>query len=123
MWPQDRAALVLKEAFGLSLEENADALGKSIGAIKAALHRGRNKLAVEPVAATLARPVPRTRAAFREAFRAGDLARLNAPLRGHRVLAAPSAPIAIPVKLRRGALPTTPRIELRWHHDRWLLLT
>lgn len=150
--PQERAALVLKEAFGLSLEETADTLGTSIGAIKAALHRGRDKLAVEPVAAAAARPVPAALAAFCEAFRAGDLARLTALLLdhsvvevvgattvhgpdeasrtvlpglllGHRVLADLSAPIAIPIELRRGALPTTPRIELRWHHDRWLLLT
>ena len=44
-------------------------------------------------------------------------------LLGHRVLADLSAKIAIPVALREGALPTTPRIELRWHRDRWLLLT
>lgn len=150
--PQERAALVLKEAFGLSLEETADTLGTTVGAIKAALHRGRDKLAVEPVAAAAARPVPAALAAFCEAFRAGDLARLTALLLdhavvevvgattvrgpdeasrtvlpglllGHRVLADLSAPIAIPVELRRGALPTTPRIELRWHQDRWLLLT
>ena len=150
--PQERAALVLKEAFGLSLEETADTLGTSVGAIKAALHRGRDKLAVEPVVATAARPVPAALAAFCDAFRAGDLARLTALLLdhavvevvgattvhgpneasrtvlpglllGHRVLADLSAPIAIPVALRRGALPTTPRIELRWHGDRWLLLT
>ena len=150
--PQERAALVLKEAFGLSLEETADTLGTSIGAIKAALHRGRDKLAVEDVVATAVQPVPQALAAFCDAFRAGDLARLTAllldhavvevkgattvrgpdeasrtvlpgMLLGHRVLADLSAPIAIPVELRRGALPTTPRIELRWHHDRWLLLT
>jgi RNA polymerase sigma-70 factor (ECF subfamily) len=150
--PQERAALVLKEAFGLSLEEVADTLGTSVGAIKAALHRGRDKLAVDHVVTTAARPVPQALAAFCEAFRAGDLARLTALLLdhavvevvgatsvrgpdearrtvlpglllGHRVLADLSAPIAIPVELRRGALPSTPRIELRWHHDRWLLLT
>lgn len=150
--PQERAAVVLKEAFGMSLEETADTLGTTVGAIKAALHRGRDKLAVEPAVAAAARPVPAALAAFCEAFRAGDLARLTALLLdhavvevvgattvrgpeeasrtvlpglllGHRVLADLSAPIAIPVELRRGALPTTPRIELRWHHDRWLLLT
>ena len=150
--PQERAAVVLKEAFDLSLEETADTLGTSIGAIKSALHRGRGKLAVEHVAETASRPVPKALQAFCDAFRAGDLARLTAllldhaivevvgattvhgpeeasrtvlpgMLLGHRVLADLSAPIAIPVELRKGALPETPRIELRWHRDRWLLLT
>ena len=42
--PQERAAIVLKEVFDLSLEESARILGSSIGAIKAALHRGRSRL-------------------------------------------------------------------------------
>jgi len=150
--PQERAAIVLKEAFGLSLDETASTLGTSVGAIKAALHRGRAKLAVEHVATTAARPVPKALEAFCDAFRAGDLPRLTALLLdnaivevvgattvhgpdeasrtvlpgillGHRVLADLSAPIAIPVELRKGALPDTPRIELVWHRDRWLLLT
>ncbi len=150
--PQERAAVVLKEAFGLSLDETAMSLGTSVSAIKAALHRGRGKLALEHVAATASRPVPKALEAFCDAFRAGDLARLTALLLdhaivevvgattvygpeeasrtvlpglllGHRVLADLTAPIAIPVELRRGALPHTPRIELRWHRDRWLLLT
>ena len=39
--PQERAALVLKEVFEMSLDEIADMLGTSVGAVKAALHRGR----------------------------------------------------------------------------------
>jgi RNA polymerase sigma-70 factor (ECF subfamily) len=42
--PQERAALVLKEVFEMSLGETAEMLGTSVGAIKAALHRGRNRL-------------------------------------------------------------------------------
>jgi RNA polymerase sigma-70 factor (ECF subfamily) len=42
--PQERAALVLKEAFEMSLEEVAATLGTSVGAVKAALHRGRERL-------------------------------------------------------------------------------
>ncbi|MBM4385145.1 MAG: RNA polymerase sigma factor [Deltaproteobacteria bacterium] len=42
--PQERAALVLKEAFELSLEEIAATLNTSVGAVKAALHRGRERL-------------------------------------------------------------------------------
>src|SRR5262245_41923691 len=43
--PQERAAVVLKEVFDFSLEEVAEALSTSVGAVKAALHRGRGKLA------------------------------------------------------------------------------
>ncbi len=42
--PQERAALVLKELFDMSLEESARILGSSIVAVKAALHRGRARL-------------------------------------------------------------------------------
>jgi RNA polymerase sigma-70 factor (ECF subfamily) len=42
--PQERAALVLKEVFDLSLAEIAETLATSIGAVKAALHRGRGRL-------------------------------------------------------------------------------
>ncbi len=42
--PQERAAVVLKDLFDMSLEESARILGSSIGAIKAALHRGRSRL-------------------------------------------------------------------------------
>jgi RNA polymerase sigma factor (sigma-70 family) len=42
--PRERVAVVLKDVFGLSLQEIAEALSTSEGAIKAALHRGRGKL-------------------------------------------------------------------------------
>src|SRR5262245_37099482 len=42
--PQERAAVVLKEAFDMSLEEIADLLATTTGAVKAALHRGRGRL-------------------------------------------------------------------------------
>ena len=45
--PQERAAVVLKDVFDLSLEEIAEALGSTVGGVKAALHRGRGKLADE----------------------------------------------------------------------------
>jgi len=38
--PQERAAVVLKDAFDLSLEEIAETLSTTAGAVKAALHRG-----------------------------------------------------------------------------------
>jgi len=42
--PQERAALVLKEVFDLSLEETAEILHTSVGAVKSALNRGRGRL-------------------------------------------------------------------------------
>src|SRR5262245_29068501 len=42
--PQERAAVVLKDLFELSLEEIADLLATTTGAVKAALHRGRGRL-------------------------------------------------------------------------------
>jgi RNA polymerase sigma-70 factor (ECF subfamily) len=77
--PQERAAVVLKEAFDLSLEEVAEALGTSVGAIKAALHRARGKLLlpelVEPPSV-----VPAVLDAFCAAFNARDLPSLTALL-------------------------------------------
>jgi RNA polymerase sigma-70 factor (ECF subfamily) len=42
--PQERAAVVLKDAFDFSLEEIADLLSTTPGAVKSALHRGRERL-------------------------------------------------------------------------------
>ncbi len=42
--PQERAALVLKEVFDFSLAETAETLATSVGAVKAALRRGRERL-------------------------------------------------------------------------------
>jgi RNA polymerase sigma-70 factor (ECF subfamily) len=41
--PQERAALVLKEVFEMSLDEIAETLATSAGAVKAALHRARER--------------------------------------------------------------------------------
>ncbi len=43
--PQERAAVVLKDVFDFSLAETADILATTRGAVKAALSRGRGKLA------------------------------------------------------------------------------
>ncbi|HEX3761831.1 MAG TPA: sigma factor-like helix-turn-helix DNA-binding protein [Kofleriaceae bacterium] len=43
--PQERAAVVLKDAFGLSLDEVAEALSTTAGAIKTALHRDHEVVA------------------------------------------------------------------------------
>jgi len=56
--PQERAAVVLKDLFDMELEEIAEVLRTSVGAVKAALHRGRGRLRdpEEKVAAQRARP-------------------------------------------------------------------
>src|SRR5262245_41007822 len=43
--PQERAAVLLSEVFDLRLEETASILGTTVGAVKSALHRGRERLA------------------------------------------------------------------------------
>jgi RNA polymerase sigma-70 factor, ECF subfamily len=42
--PKERAAVLLKDIFDLSLQESAAYLHTSVGAVKAALHRGRDRL-------------------------------------------------------------------------------
>jgi len=77
--PQERAAVVLKEAFGFTLEETAGVLSTSVGAVKAALHRGREKLKhvdTEPERT----PCPAVLDEFCQAFNAHDLERLLALL-------------------------------------------
>lgn len=77
--PQERAAVVLKDAFDLELEEIAVVLTTSVGAVKAALHRGRGKLA-EPGPTDARVPPPAALDAFCRAFDAGDLPALTALL-------------------------------------------
>jgi RNA polymerase sigma-70 factor (ECF subfamily) len=46
--PKERACVFLKEVFDYSLEETADLVGSTVGGVKAALSRGRAKLAALP---------------------------------------------------------------------------
>ena len=46
--PKERACVLLKDVFDYTLEEIAELVGSSIGAVKAALKRGRSKLAAAP---------------------------------------------------------------------------
>ena len=81
--PQARAAVILKEVFGFSLEEIADALFTTPGAVKAALHRGRGALAAAAEAPAISdRPGPSAALVdrFVDAFRARDVGRLTAVL-------------------------------------------
>jgi len=77
--PQERAAVVLKDVLDLSLEETAEALSTTVGAIKTALHRARGKL-VEPAVDDAPSPAPAVLDAFCAAFNAGDIDRLTSLL-------------------------------------------
>jgi RNA polymerase sigma-70 factor, ECF subfamily len=77
--PQERAAVILKDVFDFSLEEAAETLSTTVGAVKTALNRGRGKL-VEAPAEERTVPAPVALDAFCEAFNAGDLDRLTAVL-------------------------------------------
>src|SRR6202158_668164 len=56
--PQERAAVVLKEVFDMTLEEIAELLATTSGAVKAAMHRGRGRLREPEGAAASRRPLP-----------------------------------------------------------------
>ena len=47
--PKERACVLLKDVFDYSLEEIADLVDSTVGGVKAALHRGRSKLAERPI--------------------------------------------------------------------------
>src|SRR5262249_55365937 len=79
--PQERAAFVLKDLFDLRLEETAEILGTTVGAIKSALHRGRGKLAAPPALLPAHVPSEALLDRFADAFNAHDLDRLAALFR------------------------------------------
>lgn len=134
--PQERAAVVLKDAFGLSLMEIAEALSTTTGAIKAALHRGRSKL-VTPEIAEATPVAPAVLDDFCEAFNARDLDRLTELLLDTATLEYPGFKIEYGAKaVRTGSLQGTlfgcpeggyellvpPRCELRAHRGETILL-
>jgi RNA polymerase sigma-70 factor (ECF subfamily) len=55
--PKERACVLLKDVFDCSIEEIADLVDSTPGGVKAALHRGREKLNALPPTAT-GRPTP-----------------------------------------------------------------
>jgi RNA polymerase sigma-70 factor (ECF subfamily) len=78
--PQARAALVLKDAFDFSLEEIAELLSTTVGAVKAALHRGRLALQTTSAGGPVRRAAPASAdlvERFVAAFRAHDAAALR----------------------------------------------
>lgn len=142
--PQERAAVVLKDVFDLSLEDIAEALSTTTGAVKAALHRGRGKLVDEPIAEDRV-PTPAALDAFVSAFERRDLAAVTALLLdtstvevvgvsteygregkitwgmmfGSERLA---ASVGVQARFVQGALATPPRRELRVHRGEPIVL-
>jgi RNA polymerase sigma-70 factor (ECF subfamily) len=55
--PKERACVLLKDVFDYSLEEIAELVSSTIGGVKAALNRGRSKLAASPEPVTSHREV------------------------------------------------------------------
>lgn len=147
--PQERAAVVLKDVFELSLDEIAEALSTTTGAVKAALHRGRGKL-IEPPPEPSRAPPPPVLDAFCAAFNAGDLDRLTALLLdtasvevvGATTQYGPEAArrtvlygmlfggarmareedCGIEPRFVQRVLPAAPRVEAVAHRGEWLLL-
>ncbi|HEX6272873.1 MAG TPA: RNA polymerase sigma factor [Polyangiaceae bacterium] len=139
--PQERAALVLKEAFDFSLEEIAESLTTTVGAVKAALHRGRGKLSL-PADERIAVAPPPVLDAFCAAFNAGDIERVTALLLDHVELEFPGLHTDYGVEAARRALGATrsspeffiapewrktlldapPRFEVRAHRGEHLVL-
>ncbi|HYQ45522.1 MAG TPA: RNA polymerase sigma factor [Polyangiaceae bacterium] len=93
--PQERAAVVLKDVFELTLEEIAEALSTTVGAVKAAVHRGRSKLE-EPERDTTKRAVPEVITAFCAAFNAQDIPRMTELLLDHAAIEVVSATVESP---------------------------
>lgn len=104
--PQERTAVVLKEVFDFSLEEIADTLSTTVGAVKAALHRGRGKLA-EPDDGPVAKTPPPVLDAFCAAFNARDIDRLTALLLDNVTLEFPGLHTDFGTEAARRALGTT----------------
>ncbi len=80
--PQERAAFLMVEIFETTLEETAGILGTTVGATKAALHRGRERLKdAESLPPRRARPAPQVLDAFVSRYNARDLPGLLALMR------------------------------------------
>jgi len=72
--PQERAAILLKEMFDMSLEEIAETLATTPGAVKSALHRGRERLRdVDDAASRRPMPSPELLDRWIECYNAKDL--------------------------------------------------
>ena len=78
--PQERAAVMLKDVFDLSLAEIAELLETTAGAVKSALHRGRTRLKEPEPSVRPNRPTQELVDRFVDAFNARDLGTLTALL-------------------------------------------
>lgn len=75
--PQERAALVMKEVFDLSLEETAEILGTTVGAVKSALNRARGRLTGRRPSAGLIAPPTELVERFARALADQDIATIG----------------------------------------------
>jgi RNA polymerase sigma-70 factor (ECF subfamily) len=142
--PQERAAVVLKDVFDLSLEEIAEALSTTPNAVKAALHRGRGKL-VDDERVDERVPTPAALDAFVAAFGRHDLDAVAALLLDTSTVEVVGVTteygrkgniawgmmfgsdklavgVGVPARLVCGALPTPPRREIRVHRGEPIVL-
>jgi RNA polymerase sigma-70 factor, ECF subfamily len=148
--PQERAAIVLKDVFDFSLEEAAETLSTTVGAIKTALHRARGKL-VEPTVDEPNPTAPAVLDAFCKAFNEGDLDRLTALLLdtasvevvgattqygpeaarrtvlygmlfGMKPVTTPDINEGIDRRFFQSVTAQAPRVEARAHRGSWVLL-
>jgi RNA polymerase sigma-70 factor, ECF subfamily len=76
--PQERAAILMKDVFDLSLEETAAMLRTSVGAVKSALNRGRGRLEAKRPAAGFDAPPPEIVEKFMVALRDKDMETMRA---------------------------------------------
>lgn len=76
--PQERAAIVLKEAFDMPIDDIANILATTSGAVKSALHRGRERLRETETSAARYNPSPAVIDAFIDRFSARDVSGLVA---------------------------------------------
>jgi RNA polymerase sigma-70 factor (ECF subfamily) len=149
--PQERAAIVLKDVFELSLEEVAAALSTTPGSVKTSLHRAREKLTETTEPRELPVPAPGVLDAFCRAFNAADLDGLAALLLdtaavevvgattqygpeaakrtvlfgmlfGTKRMAAADTLGGMGARFILGVKPAAPRIEARQHRGEWLLI-
>lgn len=147
---QERAAVVLKDVLDFRLEEIAEVLSTTVGAVKSALSRGRTKLQAEDT--PLAPVAPGLVDDFCVAFNARDLDRLTALLLdgasvevvgtyteygpeaarrgvlygmlfGSERIAAADVRGGIEARYIRGALPSPPRAEVRAYRGEPILLS
>jgi RNA polymerase sigma-70 factor (ECF subfamily) len=148
--PQERAAVVLKDVFELTLEEVAEALATTTGSVKTALHRARGKL-VEPEPRPPLVPAPGIVDAFCTAFNAGDIDGLAALLLdaaavevvgattqygpeaarrtvlygmlfGSKRMATADENGGMEARFMQGVLPSAPRVEAREVRGEWMLV-